>query len=130
MRQQEPTLALVVGCGVPRAQVAYVVACLAVIGGSLGYMLCDFGGWPLLVYEPFARSWQVTSSPPSAAAILYPGMLLWGLCGSLVFAAIGVVVASRRATALSGPSVSLLGAWAVSSVAFVSMYFLWGLWPF
>ena len=103
---------------------------MAVIGGALCYMLCDFGQWPLLMYEPYERTWMVASRSPSAAAMLYPGMLLWGLCGGLASAAASLVILSRRRRDLSPSAIALLGLWALSSVAFTALYFLWGLWPF
>lgn len=113
-----------------REQVAYAAACVAVIFGSLCYMLSDFAGWPLLIYEPYERAWLVAAKPPSVASMLFPGMLLWGLCGALVGAASSLIIVSRREKPLSNSAVTLLGAWAASSVAFTGMYFLWGLWPF
>lgn len=113
-----------------RDQVAYAAACMAVIGGALCYMLCDFAGWPLLIYEPYERGWVVASESPSAAAMLYPGMLLWGLFGALAGAAGTLLVAQKRKAALSSRTTTLLGSWALSSTAFTAMYFLWGLWPF
>ena len=103
---------------------------MAVIGGSLCYLLSDFGSWPMLMYEPYERAWLVASEPPSASAMLYPGMLLWGGCGALVSAAGGLVVLSRRERALADTTITLLGLWAMSAVGFTAMYFLWGLWPF
>ncbi len=122
-----------VGCYaalVAREQVAYVAACVAVIFGSLCYMLSDFAGWPLLIYEPYERAWLVASEPPSVAAMLFPGMLLWGLGGALLGAASSLVIVSKLQRPLSTSAVILLGAWAASSTAFTAMYFLWGLWPF
>jgi len=115
---------------VAREHVAYAAACMAVIGGALLYMLCDFGGWPLLVYEPYEHAWVVASSAPSAAAMLFPGMLLWGLCGALVCAAPTLVLLSSRKKPLPASAMTLLGAWAVSATVFTALYFLWGLWPF
>ncbi len=113
-----------------RDQVAYAAACMAVIGGTLCYMLCDFAGWPLLIYEPYERNWVVSTELPSAAAMLYPGMVLWGLCGAFVCAAGSLVVAQKRKAPLSARAATLLGSWALSCTGFTAMYFLWGLWPF
>ncbi|MCP4448015.1 MAG: hypothetical protein GY811_22170 [Myxococcales bacterium] len=117
-------------CVVGRDQVAYAAACMAVIGGALCYLLCDFAAWPRLMYEPYERAWLIASEPPSAAAMVYPGMLLWGLCGAVVCAAGTLVVASSRTTPLGRGPIALLGAWALSATGFVGAYFLWGLWPF
>lgn len=125
-----PGPAWVLGWVVAREQVAYVAACVAVIFGSLCYMLCDFAGWPLLVYEPYERIWMVAAEPPSVASMLFPGMLLWGLCGALLGAASSLVILSKRTKPLPQSAITLLGAWAASSTAFTAMYFLWGLWPF
>lgn len=113
-----------------REQVAYMAACVAVILGSLCYMLSDFAGWPMLIYEPYERAWMVATQSPSVAAMLFPGMLIWGFCGALAGAAGSLVIGSKRKTPLSTSAITLLGAWAASSVAFTAMYFLWGLWPF
>ncbi len=98
--------------------------------GALFYMLCDFAGWPLLMYEPYERRWLVATEPPSVAAMLFPGMVLWGACGALLGAAGSLLVLSKRNRPLPASALLLVGAWAASSVAFTSMYFLWGLWPF
>lgn len=103
---------------------------MAVIGGALCYLLCDFAPWPLLMYEPYERNWLVAVQPPSAAAMVYPGMLLWGLFGALISAAATLVIAQRWRTPLSSRAATLLGSWALSATAFAAMYFLWGLWPF
>ena len=84
----------------------------------------------MLMYEPYAGQWLIADAPPSASAMVYPGMLLWGLAGALVLASLCIVIAPRLPGPVRGSSLQLMGAWAISSVVFAAMYFLWGLWPF
>lgn len=113
-----------------REQVAYVAACVAVTLGALCYLLGDFAGWPMLMYEPYEHRWLVATEPPSVAAMVFPGMVIWGMSGALFGAASTLVVVSSRKNPLSPAALTLFGAWAASAVAFTAMYFLWGQWPF
>ncbi len=103
---------------------------MAVIGGSLAYLLCDFGQWPLLMYEPYERQWFVATEAPTPATMLYLGMLLWGVGGAIVSAAISVLVCSRLKPALADSTLQLMGGWALTSCGICGLYYLWGLWPF
>ena len=114
----------------PRWQVAYLAGCMAVVGGAIAYLMCDFGGWPMLMYEPYEDRWLVARMPPTTAAMVYPGMILWGACGALVSSALTLVIASRVSWKPSDSALQLVGGWALTSVLVTALYFLWGLWPF
>jgi hypothetical protein len=114
----------------PRHQIAYVASCMAVMVGALCYMLCDFGSWPMLMYEPYEREWVMTSQMPSMVAMAYPGMMVWGLCGAASGAAVTVLGLSQRKKEMSPAALRLVGAWALTSAIVACVYFLWGLWPF
>ncbi len=114
----------------PRWQVAYLTACMAIMGGTLFYLLCDFGSWPRLMYEPYAREWLFDDKAPSAATMHYPGMLLWGLSGAICMATLTVVIAKKIPRSLSDRTLQLVGGWTITLSAFCGLYFLWGLWPF
>lgn len=103
---------------------------MAVTFGALAYLLCDFGEWPLLMYDVNAHNWIVATQPPAASVMVYPGMILWGLCGGTSSAALCVAVGSRRKRELSSASLQLAAGWALSAVVVSALYFLWGLWPF
>ena len=114
----------------PRWQVAYLAGCMALAGGALAYLLCDFGGWPMLMYDPYKHEWLVASKPPAPTVLIYPGMMLWGFCGAMTSAALSVVAGQRRRTPLSDGALLLAGAWGITAVLIAALYFLWGLWPF
>ena len=114
----------------PPEQRSYVVACVALCGGALCYMLCDFGQWPTLMYEPYQEQFFVARQPPSAATMAYPGMLLWGVVGWIVAAVLAILGSSRISKPLSRARMALLGLWTLTLVLLVAGYFLWGLWPF
>ena len=88
------------------------------------------------MYEPYEHLWLVANEPPSSAAMVYPGMLLWGLCGAISAAALTLVVLTLivlpRAPSWkpSAVALQLAGAWALTSFVVAALYFLWGLWPF
>jgi hypothetical protein len=103
---------------------------MAVIGGALAYLLCDFGEWPKLMYDVYEREWLVASKPPAASVMVYPGMILWGLCGATTSAALCVALAQRSKRELSASFLQLVAGWALSAVGLTALYFLWGLWPF
>lgn len=112
------------------SQRAFLASTAAVIGGSLLYMLCDFGAWPMLAYLPYEGSWRVVRSPPSPSAMLYFGMLLWGLAGASGAAALALLATRRCRRPVQNSTLRLFGAWAAVSSLFAALYFLWGLWPF
>jgi len=108
----------------------FVCGCMALLGASLFYMLCDFGSWPLLAYLPYEHRWQIAKEAPSPSAILYPGMLLWGFAGGLLGGGSSALFLHLRRPSLSHATLILMSAWAWSTLVWTAMYFLWGLWPF
>lgn len=103
---------------------------MAVVGGALAYLLCDFGGWPLLMYEPYEREWLLANMPPATSVMVFPGMILWGMCGATTSAAITVVVAGKVSWRPSDAALHLVGGWALTTSLVAALYFLWSLWPF
>lgn len=103
---------------------------MAVVGGALAYLLCDFGEWPLLMYDVNAHRWLVASQAPATSVMVYPGMILWGLCGASSSAALCVAVAKRHKSEMSAASLQLAAGWSLSAALVCALYFLWGLWPF
>ena len=114
----------------PRWQRIYLAACGGVIGYALAYVVSDFAALPRATYYPREHTWRFVEDAGSAAPMAYYGMLLWGVCGAVVGAAL-VLLATRFATsALSRRWLHLAGAWAMTAVVFAGAYFTWNLWPF
>jgi hypothetical protein len=113
----------------PRWQRVYLAACGGVIGFAIAYVASDFGPLPRLTYVPDG-GWRIATHAGDPAAMPYYGMLLWGLAGGVVGAAL-VAVASRFARA-EAPArwLHLAGAWAITAAALGAGYFVWNLWPF
>src|SRR5690606_19582012 len=109
---------------------AYLAACAAVIGGSLAYVLCDFGQWPMLMLLPYEGEWAFGAEAPDPAAMPYPGMLVWGALGAALAGALAWAVAGRRREPVSDTALSLAGGWALTAAGFAGAYYFWGLWPF
>ncbi len=114
----------------PRWQLAYLAGCMAVTGGALAYLLCDFGGWSLLMYDAYEHRWLVATRPPAPTVMVYPGMLLWGFCGASCSAALSLAIGGRVKRPLGKSTLMLVGGWSLTAVVFAALYFLWGLWPF
>jgi hypothetical protein len=115
----------------PRWQRAYVVAACALIGAAFAYALCDWAQWPRLAYLPVVE--ELTMHPRGdAVAITYLGNLAWGLggaaSGTLVGAAVCAVCALAKRS-LSGRTLRLLGAWAITAVVMAGLYYTWTVWP-
>jgi hypothetical protein len=104
--------------------------CGSVIGFALGYTLSDFSGWRKLYYRPLARVWELTARPSTPDAMVYVGLVLWGLGGAVVGGL--VVFVALRFVAADVPRrwLDLAGAWALTAVALTGAYFTWNLWPF
>jgi hypothetical protein len=115
---------------VPRWQRIYLAACGGVIGYAVAYVASDFGPLPRATYDPIARSWEFVAMPESAEPMALYGMLLWGLSGAIVGAALVLLATRLSAGALSRRWLHLAGGWALTAVGLAGMYFMWNLWPF
>ena len=104
----------------PRWQLAYVIACCAIIGGTLAYCISDFADWPKLTLAPLTGAATVAAKS-SSGGITYWGLLSWGGGGAAVGGAIGVVLA--RWITLRRNALQLLGGWAVAALMLGSLYF-------
>lgn len=111
-------------------QLAYIAACMSVIVGCLCYLLSDFGSWPTLMYEPTTANWLVATTPPTRTAMVYPGLLLWGVTGAVTGAAGTLLLGSFARCSPHDKTLRLVGAWALTAFGFSCAYFFWGLWPF
>lgn len=114
----------------PRWQNAYVIVAIAIIGGTLAYALCDWGGWTRLQHDPYTGDWWWDDGPTHKVAINYYGTILWGLGGAAVGALVASVALRVYRRTLPSPAITVLGAWALTGVAFGALYYAWTLWPF
>ncbi len=114
----------------PAWQRTYLVACAALIGFALAYALCDWAGWPRLIYAPVEGSFRLERPPVGRDEISYLGMVAWGLGGALVggLTALGAARFIRRP--LAARWLRLAGAWAVTAVLLAGAFHTWSLWPF
>ena len=113
----------------PLWQRRYLTVCAAVIGYSIGYVLCDFASWPRATYGPLDRAWFFTAEPAPLDSN-YLGIVLWATSGALVAGGL-VAVATRLAKReLSQTWNNLAGAWALTAFGYAGLYYTWGLWPF
>ena len=114
--------------GMPRWQRAFIIATCALIGGAFAYAACDWGHWPKLTYLPVAR--QLTMHPPTGAlAMVYVGMVAWGLGGAAVGALIGVALCVVSRKPWTDRVLHLFGAWAITAIVLAGCYFTWNQWP-
>ena len=74
----------------PRWQTVQVIACAAVIGWTMAYVLCDWSGWPRYTFDPYDGAWLWTRGPTPRVPINYMGGLLWGAGGAAVAMLIAV----------------------------------------
>lgn len=107
-----------------------MIATFAVIGGTLAYALCTWGGWTRLQLDPYDGRWWWEAGPTQTIAINYYGDLLWGLGGAAVGAALGAAVTSSYRRPLPPSLITLLGAWALTSFVLTGLFYTWSLWPF
>ena len=114
----------------PHFQIAYAACTGFVIGWCLAYVLCDALGWPRLAYEPYGGELSLASGHPPPTVMTYWGVILWGVIGGVVGAALGAVGARLARRAMSDRVITLLGAWAVTAFVIAGLYYLWNLWPF
>ena len=114
----------------PPWQRVFVIAALAIIGGTIAYGLCDWGGWTRLQHDPYTGAWWWDDGPTHRVAINYYGTILWGLGGAAVGAALGAVATHVYRRALPSSVITILGAWALTGTALGGLYYVWTLWPF
>ena len=111
----------------PRQQRAYVIAMTAVIGGAFAYAACEWGRWPRLTYLPLKGDITFESTP--SIAIVYLGIVLWGIGGLVVGALVGAVLTTIFPRPWSDLVLRLFGAWAITAILLAGGYFTWSLWP-
>jgi hypothetical protein len=114
---------------VPAWQRRFLVATAAIVGYSVGYVLCDFGGFSKLTYEPVERVWHFTDRP-TPLSMQYLGIVLWGVCGALVAGGLAYGATRLVDREVSGQVNTLAGAWALTAFGYAGLYYTWGLWPF
>jgi len=111
----------------PRSQRAYVIAMTAIIGAAFAYAACEWGRWPRLSYLPLHR--ELTFEQTPSIAIVYLGIVLWGLGGLVLGALVGAVMSRIFPRPWSALVLRLFGAWAITAILLAGGYFTWSLWP-
>ena len=113
----------------PLWQRRYLTVCGAIIGYCIGYVVCDFAGWPKLTYAPLDRAWYFTATP-SPLDMAYLGIVLWALSAALIGG--GMVAVATRIAKRELPQTinNLAGAWTLTAFGYAGLYYTWGLWPF
>jgi hypothetical protein len=114
----------------PRWQIVYAMVACGLIGGFAAYGLCDALAWPRLTYFPYDGTWAMRAGAPPPGAMGYYGVVLWGLGGGVVGAAIGAIGARAWRRPLPSAAITLLGAWALAAGALTALYYVWSLAPF
>ncbi len=114
---------------IPRWQRVYLSACAWVIGFAATYSAAQWGEWPKLTYFPLAEKWELWSTPPGPLPMAYLGLIVWGVCGGLVAAALAWIL-SGRLWALGPQTLRLFGGWALAAFVISGLFFTWNLWPF
>ncbi len=114
----------------PSWQRVYVIATAAIIGGSLAYFLCDWGGWTRLQYDPYTGAWWWQDGPTQKVAINYYGTVLWALGGGAVGGAVAALALRLHRRPLPSEAIAVLAAWALTGFALGGLYYVWTLWPF
>ena len=111
-----------------RGHRAYVIAICGVIGAAFAYAAADWGHWPALVYLP-ASGELVLHAPAGSVAIIYWGLVAWGLGG----AACGLIAGAGLCAVVKRPWTErwlrLFGAWAITAILLAGSYETWNLWP-
>jgi hypothetical protein len=113
----------------PAWQRRYLVASAAIIGYCVAYVVCDFGGFRKLTYEPLERSWHFTNQP-TPLSMGYLGIVLWGAGGALVCGALAYGATRRFDRELPKRVYTFMGAWALTAFGYAGLYYTWGLGPF
>lgn len=111
----------------PRQQRAYVVAMSAIIGGAFAYAACEWGRWPRLSYLPLKG--EVTFDSTPSIAIVYLGIVAWGIGGLICGALVGALLTKIFPRPWSDLVLRLFGAWAITAILLAGGYFTWSLWP-
>jgi len=111
----------------PRQQRAYVIAMCAIIGGAFAYAACEWGRWPRLTIRPLQDTIGFDEGP--GIAMVYLGIVLWGLGGLICGALVGVVLSKIFPRPWSDLMLRLFGAWAITAILLAGGYFTWSLWP-
>ena len=114
----------------PRWQTVQVIACAAVIGWTMAYVLCDWSGWPRYTFDPYDGAWLWTRGPTPRVPINYMGGLLWGAGGAAVAMLIAVVGLRLWRRPLPAAALGLAAAWALTGAALAGSYYSWTIWPF
>lgn len=114
----------------PTWQRAYFIACAAVIGWCLAYVLSDFAGWPSLTYFQYERAWRLVEGRPGFLPSNYVGTVLWGVGGAVVAGLLTWLGSRFVRRELPRRHLMLAGAWALTAFAMGGLYFTWNLWPF
>ena len=102
------------------------VGAAALIGFALAYALPSYGHLPLVQYDPVTRRLFVAPPVPGLPLVYY-GLLLWGLAGAVVAAALAAIV--QRSKSPSPRALELLAAWTLTALLLVGAYFTWNNWP-
>ncbi len=112
----------------PRAQRAFVIATCAIIGGAFAYAACEWGQWPRMHYLPLEG--ELTFDPGSSGtAMVFWGIVLWGLGGLACGAIVGAVLVKLFPRPWTDRTLHLFGAWAITAILLTGGYFTWALWP-
>lgn len=117
------------GGRVPPWQTRYVVACAGLIAGMVAACAADFGRWPRLMYLPYARRWLVGTESPGGIAMMYPGIVLWGVAAALGAAAVAAGLLRWRRQPLPTAALRVTGAWAMTAGLLGAAYFTWMILP-
>ncbi|MFT3699354.1 MAG: hypothetical protein QM831_39770 [Kofleriaceae bacterium] len=110
----------------PRWQRVFVIASFALIGAAFAYAACDWGQWPRITYLPVAG--QLTmKAPPGAIAMMYFGIIAWGLGGMVTGALVGAIACRVWNKPLPDRALQLAGAWAITAIVLAGSYYTWRL---
>ena len=112
----------------PRAQRAFLIAACAIIGGAFAYAASEWGQWPRLRYLPLHGDWTFDPGT-SNTAMVYPGLVLWGISGAACGALVGALLVRMIPRVWTDRTLHLFGAWAITAILLAGGYFTWGLWP-
>jgi hypothetical protein len=112
----------------PRAHRAYAIAICAVIGAAFAYAAANWGHWPALAYLPISGE-LVLHAPAGSVAMIYWGLVAWGLGGAACGALVSVIACALWKRPLPDRLLLVAGAWAIAALLLAGGYFTWSLWP-